>query len=78
MSRKQDAIIEKLEAEVATLETKRDALLARYEAGVEVDPEELNAIHDAIYDTQQAVRQVWLGAIPAKGDWNDRTSRWHY
>lgn len=64
-------------------EQRRDAAIAEYEtlqaAGANADTltalgDALNALHDAISDLEQAGRFIGTD----KGDWNDRTSRWHY
>lgn len=77
----EDAALTLLALDAAT--RRRDEMIAQYNerqaAGAtfaELEPlgDALNATHDAIYDLEQAQRFVGTD----KGDWNDRTSRWHY
>lgn len=76
-----DAALNLLALDAAT--QRRDEMIAQYEAQqaagatfeeLETLGDAINATHDAIYDLEQAQRFVG----DDKGDWGDRTSRWHY
>lgn len=68
---------------LSSLNSQRDALIAEYETRqangatfeqLESLGDAINALHDA--ETDYELAQRYVGSD--KGEWCDRTSRWHY